>query len=480
MPVLRHPERFMPSPERVLARYRPFEAERAQTLVARVLALPQASLQQTLEQVFRDFGERHRALKQILLRHYQQAAHHLSPEQQRQIRPEQQMLLGAYFTMEYAIEAAAFFNPSLVLAADQTGLEEGQQRVYFSFRAVGEGHISSLVFREGLLNADFKLQAQDASRWVEGPSLIRFPSHHKPELRQQALAQGLTEELIDPLLQSLPEPYTYNQLRQAIEDRQRENMPSAQDQALRQLLESSEDFYELCFDSSTELSERVIFPVLEHECNGIEDARFVRFSGPDGQHTYYGTYTAYDGRQIQPRLLQTDDFVSFRSFGLSGPGAQNKNLALFPRQIKGRYAMLSRLDGVNNYLAFSDRLTHWENPLLIQQPQEPWELGNIGNCGSPLETEAGWLVITHGVGPMRQYTLGAILLDLEDPGKIIGRLHQPLLVPQADEREGYVPNVVYSCGSLIHQGRLLIAYGMSDRCGGLISIELAELLDMLS
>jgi predicted GH43/DUF377 family glycosyl hydrolase len=238
--------------------------------------------------------------------------------------------------------------------------------------------------------------------------------------------------------------------------------------------------YELCFSPETALSERVIFPMLEHERNGIEDARFVRFCHPDGSHNYFATYTAYDGRMIQPRLLQTQDFIRFRSFGLRGAGAVNKNLALFPRQINGRYAMLARIDGVNNYIMFSDSLTDWEAPQLLQTPREVWEFGNIGNCGSPLETPAGWLVITHGVGPMRQYALGAILLDLNDPCHLIARLREPLMLPLANEREGYVPNVVYACGGLLHGDHVHIAYGMADRFGGLATVSLSELLTKMS
>ncbi|HEY9840879.1 MAG TPA: glycoside hydrolase family 130 protein, partial [Candidatus Obscuribacterales bacterium] len=383
--VQRSPERFLPACERVLARYRPLEPDRAAELIARVLALTTADCEATLAQTLERFSWRHRELSQTLLSHFEQISG-LLPQAPESLSREQKLLIGAYFTMEYSIEAAAFFNPSLVPAPDQSGCTAEQLRVIFSFRAVGEGHISSLVFRQAILEAGH-LHPEPVGSFVESPASIT---------------------LIDP------------------------------------------EGYELRFASQTDLSERVIFPLLEHERNGIEDARFVHFTQADGSQTYYATYTAYDGRQIQPRLLQTDDFTSFRSYSLRGPGAVNKNLALFPRLIQGRYAMLARIDGVNNYIMFSDTLTHWEQPQLIQTPRESWEFGNIGNCGSPLETEAGWLVITHGVGPMREYALGAILLDRNHPGRPIARLREPLMLPQADEREGYVPNVVYACGSLLH------------------------------
>lgn len=476
--VSRHPERFLPNPERVLARYRGFESERAKTLIQKVLALPEAEVKAAAEGILADFGSRHRHLEQTLRQHWQLAQHHAP--QATELKPWQEIVLGAYFTMEYAIEAAAFFNPSLVPAPDQQGVPTGSQRVYFSFRAVGEGHISSVVFREALLDSHGHFQIAAADRQVDAPDQIRFPTHARSELLSQCAHLNVADSLTQALMNALPEAYTYAQLRQAVDEHRHHTSSAEQHHQLHQLLESVEDVYELQFSSDTTLSERVIFPVLEHERNGIEDARFVLFKDDDGQHTYYGTYTAYDGLRIQPRLLETTDFRSFRSFALNGPGAVNKNLALFPRRIKGRYAMLSRLDGVNNFIAFSEQLTQWENPQLLNTPEALWELGNSGNCGSPLETEAGWLVITHGVGPMRQYTLSAMLLDLDDPTQVIGCLTEPLLIPQADEREGYVPNVVYSCGSMLHNGRVLIPYGASDRFGAICSVELETLLAALT
>ncbi len=428
--IKRASQQFQPALERVLARYRPLEPVRAAELIARVLALNTAACEATLQQTLAQFAQRHRHLNQTFLRHFEQVSPLLPADcPPESLSPAQKQLIGAYFTMEYAIEAAAFFNPSLVLAPDQTRLQTGQRRVIFSFRAVGEGHISSLVFRSALLE-NGELQLEPLGPYVDPPESVQMVY---PEA---SLMQDLAHDLDQDLAQD----------------------------------------YELRFSPETALSERVIFPMLEHERNGIEDARFVRFCHPDGNHSYYATYTAYDGRTIQPRLLQTQDFIHFRSFGLRGAGAVNKNLALFPRQINGRYAMLARIDGVNNYIMFSDTLTDWEAPQLLQTPREVWEFGNIGNCGSPLETPAGWLVITHGVGPMRQYALGAILLDLNDPCRLIARLREPLMLPLAQEREGYVPNVVYACGGLIDGDQVHIAYGMADRFGGLATVSLSELL----
>jgi predicted GH43/DUF377 family glycosyl hydrolase len=242
----------------------------------------------------------------------------------------------------------------------------------------------------------------------------------------------------------------------------------------------AESNYEIHFAPSSEISERIIFPVSPNESNGIEDARFVRFVEDDGSVMYYATYTAYNGRVILPQLIETSDFLDFRVLTLNGQAVQNKGMALFPRRIDGRYAMLSRQDDENVFLTFSDNPHFWSEPLLLQEPRQPWEFVKLGNCGSPIETEAGWLVLTHGVGPMRKYCIGATLLDLHDPARIIGQLEEPLLKPEGNEREGYVPNVVYSCGSLVHNGQLILPYGVSDTATSMVRIELSELLAALT
>ena len=249
--------------------------------------------------------------------------------------------------------------------------------------------------------------------------------------------------------------------------------------AYDQILWLADAYYELTFSLDTDLSDWVLFPVSDFERKGMEDAWFVRFVEDDGGIVYYATYTACDGYVIAPKLLMTRDFYCFRGMPLHGAGARNKNLALFPRKINGRYAMLSRIDGWRNYLMFSDNLTIWEHAVQLQEPQSPWEFIQIGNCGPPIETGEGWLVITHGVGPMRRYCLGASLLDLDDPAVEIGRLSEPLLIPNKEEREGYVPNVLYSCGSIIHNGKLVIPYGLSDYCSSFVTVDLKRLLAKL-
>lgn len=434
----RLPFRFEPSLERVVLRPRWLGDGRSQTLIAQVLALPEVQQAAWLQRTRERYQQRHRDLEARLRKHghwaLAQAGHSLEG-----LSDDQILLLGAYFSMEYAIEAAAFFNPSVVLAPDQSGLQSGQQRLYVSFRAVGEGHISSIVFQEAVLETDGSLSFVVPERFVELPEVAPLAAGSQ----EQALVNAIS-------------------------------LPNGQE---AQALHS--EAYCARFSPQTPLAERVLFPQLPVESHGLEDARFVRFQKPEGGFSYYATYTAYNGREIQPRLLQTDDFCSFVSLKLSGEGAQNKNLALFPRQLQGQYAMLARLDGVNNFLMFSEHLTHWQQPILLNTPEQPWELGNTGNCGSPIETEAGWLVITHGVGPMREYVISALLLNRQDPRQIIGRLKEPLLLPEPGEREGYVPNVVYSCGAFLNGDQLLLPYGASDRFAGIASIDLAALLAAL-
>jgi predicted GH43/DUF377 family glycosyl hydrolase len=290
----------------------------------------------------------------------------------------------------------------------------------------------------------------------------------------------ISAELTGLVTAELPERFDYRQLvRKVSEVLKTNNLSPEKHRAVEKTIWLADAHYEVSFSLDTDISERVLFPVSETESKGIEDARFVRFRHENGEMTYYATYTAYDGVTILPKLLQTKDFYDFKVIPLHGPYAANKNLALFPRKINGKYAMLSRVDGVNNYIMFSDRIHVWEEAKVLQEPRLPWEFIQIGNCGSPIETDKGWLLITHGVGPMRKYCIGASLLDLDDPSKEIGRLKEPLIVPDEDEREGYVPNVVYTCGSIIHNNELIVPYAMSDYCTGFANVPLDELLEEL-
>jgi predicted GH43/DUF377 family glycosyl hydrolase len=365
---------------------------------------------------------------------------------------------------------------------DQKEIGPGQKRIIFSFRATGEGHISSIVFRTGVLDADCNLTLEPTGKLLEEAEFIRRHVYEK-----ESFALKLDEMLgvggiIPPalILDKLKKEFTYRELYDCIQETRKTLHLAADKEILfNQITWLASSHYELEFSLDTNISERVIFPVSVNERNGIEDARFVKFREDNGECKYYATYTAYDGNTILPKMLETSDFYHFKVSPLHGEISVNKGMALFPRKIKGKYAMLCRLDGYNNYIAFSENLKLWREAKLLQQPQFPWEFVQIGNGGSPIETEAGWLVITHGVGPMREYVLGASLFDIHHPEKEIGRLKSPLLMSNAKEREGYVPNVVYSCGSMVHNGYLVVPYAMSDYASTYATIHLEELLKEL-
>ena len=370
-------------------------------------------------------------------------------------------LIGAYFTHEYSIEAAALGNPSIVPAPDQSGLEPGAVRFVMSLRAIGEGHRSSIEFRTGVIRADASVELDPASEYaVTGE---RMPHSYDKRFFATKLADmAMLNEVEERVLIRLEDEFTMAELEAAIEALDDDIERSISGETTRVLHWLASSNYRTSFPASIDISERVLFPSGPTESHGMEDARFVRFTGDDGAITYYATYTAFDGHQILPQLIETADFTHFRVATLSGRAAHNKGMAIFPRLINGKYMALGRHDNVNNFIMTSSDVRVWREATVIQEPERPWELTQLGNCGSPLETEAGWLVITHGVGPFRRYTLGAVLLDLDDPSRVIGHLKEPLLSPDDDERDGYVPNVVYSCGSMIHAGHLVLPYGYAD------------------
>jgi predicted GH43/DUF377 family glycosyl hydrolase len=351
-----------------------------------------------------------------------------------------------------------------------------------SLRATGEGHISSIEFRVGIISADGSISLEPISRFVTAPELVSNPTYRKKSFVIKLHEMGFNNGCATAVLAPLADHFTRSDLSKSISRVRRESPPLTHDvqhtlECIKWLADSN---YELCFSPELALSERVIFPVSINESRGIEDARFVRLVDDDGTIMYYATYTAYNGRDILPMLIETNDFLRFHILTLNGSAVQNKGMALFPRRIDDRYAMLSRQDDENRFVMFSDNPRYWSDPQLILRPAEPWESVKIGNCGSPIETEAGWLVVTHGVGPMRKYCIGAALLDLDDPTRVIGRLREPLLSPEGIEREGYVPNVVYSGGSLLHNNELILPYAMSDRATAIVSISLEQLLGTLT
>ena len=450
---------------------------RAALLLARILAITEAEVAVMLEQTLQQFGARHRNLESLLQHHFELVAHLAGDAVLSRAR---RLLIGAYFTNEYSVEGAALFNPSIVPAPDQTGLRAGEQRFVMSLRAVGEGHISSIEFRTGVIDAGSVITFDTLGTTLVTGDRRPPPSYDKPAFAAKVIELGAGSALTEAVLDRLPDPFTLAELETSLAVLERDGPPHAVSfetvNIVRALASSN---YVTTFPSDTVVSERVIFPAGPHETHGMEDARFVLFTDDDGRVTYYATYTAYDGFEILPQLIQTDDFVTFRITTLNGPAAQNKGMALFPRRIGGRYVMLSRRDRENLHLATSTDVRHWSDVTELHRPSRPWELLQIGNCGSPVETEAGWLVITHGVGPMRRYVLGALLLDLEDPRRVLGYLREPLLAPEGGEREGYVPNVVYSCGVIKNGDDIILPYGLSDAAVGIAIISIPELLATL-
>ena len=482
--VNRSNTKFYPDATRVIARFLYTDDKRSLNIVRSVLNMSESDVTQALSHILRDYSIRHRNISKIFENNFNKITDLF---EQLDTDPgsldySRKILIGSYFTMEYSIESAAFFNPSIVEHPDQTETGAGEKRVILSFRATGEGHISSIVFRTGVLDNENNLTLEPVGNMLEEAEHIRRHVYHKESFRKKLEEMQDFHSLIPPdlVLDKLGDEFTYGELRECIDDaRKALHLASDREFLFNQIMWLASSHYELEFSWDTNISERVIFPVSRNEKNGIEDARFVKFVENSDQIIYYATYTAYDGTTILPKMLDTRDFYHFRVLPLHGEIARNKGMAMFPRKVNGNYAMLCRLDGFNNYLAFSDNITIWREAKLLQQPRFPWEFIQVGNCGSPIETAEGWLVLTHGVGPMREYVLGASLFDLQDPRKEIGRLNTPLIIPNSEEREGYVPNVVYSCGSIIHNDDLIIPYAMSDYASTYASVDLRELLNEL-
>ena len=476
--VKRKKLKFLPDSSRVVARFFNNGELRMQRLLQQIMELDENGVNKELEHVFREFAGRHRSLSQIFFRHCERfrGAMDTLEIDYKELSDERKMLIGSYGTMEYSIESAALFNPSIIEDFDQTFLEKGEKRVIISLRATGEGHLSSIVFRRGVLDKDNDLHIGKVRNHIDMPIIGQKKSYDKARFVQKLREMKIPETYSSAITDALPKKFDYHELKNAVERVLDNGISSERRTALEEMTWLVDSYYDVDFKKDSDISERVIFPISASESQGIEDARFVRFTEDDGSQKVYATYTAYNGHTIIPKLLSTEDFNSFRIMPIHGNGAQNKNFALFPRKINGKYAMLARVDGVNNYLMYSDRNTLWNDPVKVQEPKFPWEFTQIGNCGSPLWTKEGWLIITHGVGPMRRYCIGASLFDLDDPTKEIGRLAEPLLSPLEEEREGYVPNVVYSCGSLIHNGNLILPYAVSDYSSSYVVVDLEELL----
>jgi predicted GH43/DUF377 family glycosyl hydrolase len=433
---------------------------RARELISRCLALSEEDVHETLDGIIASYANRHRDLIEHLDQHFLavtgliKLGHGMSVERKR--------LIGAYLTQEYSFEAAAYFNPSMVLHPDQTGVETGECRFVMSVRAVGEGHVSTIVFRTGVIGATGLVEVDPACRFAT------TRAQRYTVLRNKMIEQAAKEAQVDTadlqyVLGMLPPSFTPDELTANLNLLDVMNVAAADVQTISEIaLDISRTSYEVSFSADTEITERVLWPTANNERRGMEDARFVLCTEDDETSVYRATYTGFDGTQVVSRLLETEDFVTFSSMTLTGPAIRNKGVAIFPRKVDGRYLALSRWDRETNSIATSDDGYHWHDAGRFQAAVAPWELLHVGNCGSPIELDAGWLVLTHGAGPMRRYCIGALLLDKENPTKVLARLPNPLLEPNEEERNGYVPNVVYSCGGLIHNGRLVLPYGFSD------------------
>lgn len=479
--ITRTHHRLLADPRRVLAK--PFllgeelllpGPSRAGLLLERILAIPEARVCALVEQLQVSFGHRHRNFSAILERHYELAVRPLGPMPD--VSTARRLLIGAYFSHEYSVEAAALFNPSIVLAPDQSHLASGEARIIMSLRAVGEGHVSSIEFRSGVLDAGGDLRFDPPGTQIAAGERTAPDRYDKALFCEKLSELSAWNDVAAEVTSPLGDAFSLAELEASLARLEQGDTPHAiwfETAKIMRLLAASN--YVVRFPHDSEVAERVLFPAGPNESHGMEDARFVRFQEA-GEATYYATYTAYDGFQIMPQLIETADFLTFHIATLNGSAAQNKGMAMFPRKVGGKYMMLSRKDRENLYLATSDKLHFWEDATELYRPEEPWELLQIGNCGSPLETAAGWLVLTHGVGAMRQYAIGAMLLDLEDPRRVLGVLREPLLVPDATEREGYVPNVLYTCGGLLHHEQLILPYGFSDAGVGVATVSLPDLV----
>lgn len=487
LPVQRLPVRFVGDDRWVITRpFLPGGEDRTVHLFERVGRLSDEQVGLILSRVIDDFHHRHNDIEAVFNDHFEAALATLKNAgmedvvEESRLSDSRRLLIGSYFTMEYSVASAALFNPSIVPHPNQSNVPNGSLRFIMSLRATGEGHISSIVFRTGLIHSDHTIDVDPPGPFTHRARVSPNRLYVKQLFQRKLLDIAINESAVHLVMNRLPEKFTMVELEHAIsEARREESMEPQSEETIDSMLWLARENYELRLHSGVDVSEIVFFPQSENESRGLEDLRLVPFVDDDGSKSLIGTYTAYNGYRVLPQLMQMTDFRNIRIHTLNGDCAQNKGMALFPRRINGHYCMCSRIDGENHYIMYSDILQFWETAEILQAPKHPWEFIQVGNCGSPLETPAGWLLLTHGVGPMRSYCIGAMLLDLDDPLKVIGHLEEPLLMPTEEEREGYVPNVVYSCGALIHNEYLYLPYAMSDTATGFATVELNALLEKL-
>ncbi|WP_239069919.1 glycoside hydrolase family 130 protein [Cellulomonas chitinilytica] len=455
----------------------PSGESRSAAVLGRVLALDDDEVDRELRDLVARFGDRHHDIEATWDEHFALVRHRVAGA--RQLPTNRRRLAGAYFTHEYSVEAAALFNPSMVQHPDQSGLPAGSTRLLMTVRGTGEGHVSSMEIRTGTIDVAGAVTL-DAAPTRTLPPVVTEPRFVRAVFEHQLADLDGEHENAGFVLAALGPLFDRADLDAALDDLRAQRLTRGSAVRTTEWFDRiARRSYRAEFPPGSPWSERVLMPQSPAESHGIEDVRLVRFAADDGTVTYLGTYTAFDGRDISIQLLRTHDFAAFSSEPLSGPGARNKGLALFPRRIGGRYVALSRADRESNAVSVSDDLLRWGEPVVVQRPEHGWELVQLGNCGPPIETERGWLVLTHGVGAMRTYSIGALLLDLEDPTRVVGRLACPLLTATGEERSGYVPNVVYSCGAMKHGRTLVLPYGSSDSATRIALVDLDALLDAL-
>lgn len=472
MYVQRMKKIFNANPNKVVLQYLDVgRHDRIKNIIDRINLLTKDEIREKLAEYKRDFGPRHQFFNDILLENYSNIKSFIAAPEK--LSDDKKLLLGAYFSKEYSIEAASLFNPSIVQHPDQSLLKTGLLRFILSLRATGEGHISSIEFRSGVIDENNEVHFDSESRFST------LPKKNTNKIFSRKFLIDNMQSAKDEFISKFPESFIISEAENVCESLSGNEASkyTLEVQEVRDLLDSN---YQIEFPEATQISERVIFPGSKSESHGMEDVRFVRFTEDDNSIKYFGTYTAYNGNSFRTQLIETLDFKEFKIHTLKGKGIQDKGMAIFPRKVKGKYVITSRQGGENLYIMYSDDLYKWEKYELLKTPEEPWQYIQIGNCGSPIETEKGWLLITHAVGAFRRYTMGAMLLDLDNPSKILGSLKKPLLEPNEEEREGYVPNVLYSCGSLVHNGDLIIPYAMSDSATGFARVDLNKLMNEIT
>lgn len=442
--------------------------KRAKRLIDSILSIPENELNALYQDITKNFEFRHRNFEHYIKLNFKK----IQPELPNNvvISKIRSLVIGAYFSKEYSIQSAALFNPSMIAHPDQSGLQKGEKRFVLSLRSVGEGHISSIEFRSGIVDENGKITLDVETRFSSCSDKDLSKIYNKKNILKN------TAVLVDfdqSILSAFEENFTYDDYLDKVKNNEFSSFDKATQSELFHILDTN---YDVVTDGKAPICERVIFPNAEGESMGMEDVRFVAFS-ENGKTQFIGTYTAYNGHKISPQLILTEDFVHFKARSMYGSAVSDKGMALFPEKIDGKYVMIGRQGGENITIMYSADLFIWEDYEVIMTPKATWSYVQLGNCGSPIKTTEGWLVITHAVGPLRKYVLGAILLDLNNPSKIIKRLNKPLLIPNEEEREGYVPNVVYSCGSMTHEDNLILPYAMSDSASTFATVNIEELLN---